>query len=99
MPSEVPLSISLKLSKACPLENLHPAQTALTPMEVPSMTLVHSVLAMGDMGQAASLTNGERREKSVKNGQKKKKKKTAASLAALTSCQKKKNCFQKDSKK
>lgn len=92
MPSEVPLSISLKLSKACPLENLHPAQTALTPMEVPSMTLVHSVLAMGDMGQAASLTNGERTEKSVEllriSPQPPTLNKTATSLTVLASCKK-----------
>ncbi len=35
------------------------------PREVLSMTLVHSVLAIGDMGQAASLTNGEGSEKTV----------------------------------
>lgn len=65
MPSEVPLSTSLKfLPERTYIQHIG-AQRALMPREVLGMTLVHSVLAMGDMGQAGSLTNGERSEKTV----------------------------------
>ncbi len=65
MPSELPLSTSLKfLPERTYIQHIG-AQRALMPREVLSMTLVHSVLTIGDMGQAASLTNGERSEKTV----------------------------------
>lgn len=61
MPSEVPLSTSLKLSKASLWKNFQhiSAQITLTHREVLSMTLVHLVLAMGHLGQAASNTKWE----------------------------------------